>query len=64
MLAQGSGGFASAAVCGARQRAEELCLTVQGVTLAAWATGGSLTEAVVLIVGGFIEDLAVVEART
>jgi hypothetical protein len=25
---------------------------------------GSLTEAVVLIVGGFIEDLAVVEART
>jgi hypothetical protein len=34
------------------------------VTLAAWATGGSLTEAVVLIVGGFIEDLAVVEART
>ena len=61
VFAQGKGGFASAVISGAHQRATELGLAVQGVPLTAWATAGSLTESAVLIVGTFTEDLAVVE---
>ncbi len=61
VFAQGRGRFASAVVSGARQRATELGLVVQNVSLAEWATAGSLTKAAVLIVGTFLEDLAVVE---
>lgn len=61
VFAQGRGGFASAVVSGARQRAEELGLGVRQMNLAEWTTAGSLTEAAVLIVGSFTEDLAVVE---
>jgi len=61
VLAQGRGGFASAVVSGARQRAEELGLTVRQVNLAELATAGSLTEAAVLFVGSFTKDVAVVE---
>ena len=61
VFAQGRGRFASAVISGAHQRAEELGLAVHNVPLAEWKTAGSLTEAAVLIVGTFIEDLAVVE---
>jgi ABC-type branched-subunit amino acid transport system substrate-binding protein len=61
VFAQGRGRFASAVISGAHQRAAQLGLAVQDVPLAEWATAGSLTEAAVLIVGTFTEDLAVVE---
>jgi hypothetical protein len=61
VLAQGKGRFASAVISGAHQRAAEIGLAVQHVPLAKWATAESLTEAAVLIVGTFTEDLAVVE---
>ena len=61
VFAQGRGRFASAVISGAHQRATELGLAVQEVPLAEWAIAGSLTEAAVLIVGTFIEDLAAVE---
>jgi ABC-type branched-subunit amino acid transport system substrate-binding protein len=61
VFAQGKGGFASAVISGAHQRATELGLAVQDVPLAKWATAGSLTGSAVLIVGTFTEDLAVVE---
>ena len=61
VFAQGKGRFASAVISGAHQRAAQLGLAVQDVPLAEWATAGSLTEAAVLIVGTFTEDLAVVE---
>ncbi len=61
VFAQGRGRFASAVISGAHQRATELGLAVQNVPLAEWATAESSTEAAVLIVGTFIEDLAVVE---
>lgn len=61
VLAQGRGRFASAVVAGARQRAAELGLAVEDVPLAKWASTGLSTEAAVLIVGTFTEDLAVVE---
>jgi ABC-type branched-subunit amino acid transport system substrate-binding protein len=61
VFAQGRGRFASAVISGAHQRAAQLGLAVQDVPLAEWATAESLTEAAVLIVGTFTEDLAVVE---
>jgi ABC-type branched-subunit amino acid transport system substrate-binding protein len=61
VFAQGKGGFASAVISGAHQRAEELGLAVQHVPFAEWATAGSITEAAFLIVGTFIEDLAKIE---
>jgi ABC-type branched-subunit amino acid transport system substrate-binding protein len=61
VFAQGRGRFASAVISGARQLAAELGLAVQDVPLPEWATAGSLTEAAVLIVGTFTEDMAVVE---
>ena len=61
VFAQGKGGFPSAVISGAHQRAAELGLAVQTVPLTAWPTAGSLTESAVLIVGTFTEDLAVVE---
>ncbi len=61
VFTQGRGRFASAVVSGAHQRATELGLAVQDVAIAEWATAGSSTEAAVLIVGTFLEDLAVVE---
>ena len=61
VFAQGRGRFASAVVAGAHQRAAELGLAVEDVHLAESATARSLTEAAVLIVGTFTEDLAVVE---
>lgn len=61
VFAQGRGRFASAVISGAHQRAEELGLAIQHVPLAECATAGSLTDAAVLIVGTFTDDLAVVE---
>ena len=61
VFAQGKGRFAAAVISGAHQRAAELGLAVQDVPLAEWATAGPLTEAAVLIVGSFTEDLAGVE---
>ena len=61
VFTQGRGRFASAVVAGARQRATELGLAIRDVHLADLATAGSLTEAAVLIVGTFTEDLAAVE---
>lgn len=61
VFAQGRGRFASAVISGAHQRATELGLAVQNMPLTEWRTAKSITEAAVLIVGTFIEDLAVVE---
>lgn len=61
VLAHGKGPFASAVVAGARQQAAVRGLAVREVQLAEWSTVGSLTEAAVLIVGTFAEDLTVVE---
>lgn len=61
VFTRGRGRFASAVVAGAHQRATELGLAVQDVHLAELAIVRPLTEAAVLIVGSFTEDLAVVE---
>ncbi len=61
VLARGKGPFASAVVAGARQQAAARGLAVREVQLAEWSTVRSLTEAAVLIVGTFAEDLTVVE---
>ena len=61
VFAQGRGRFASAVVAGAHQRATELGLAVEDVHLDELATVRPLTEAAVLIVGTFTEDLTAVE---
>jgi ABC-type branched-subunit amino acid transport system substrate-binding protein len=61
VLAHGRGRFAAAVVTGARQQAAELGLAVRQVPLAEWSSVGSFTEAAVLVVGTFAEDVAVVK---
>ena len=60
VLVRGKGRFASAVVAGARKRAAELKLDVREMEINDWSAPGSLSEAAVLIVGRFAEDLALV----
>ena len=60
VVVQGRGRFASAVVAGVLQRATELGLAVENVHLAELATVRPSTEAAVLVVGTFTEDLAAV----
>ena len=61
VLARGRGRFAAAVTAGTRERSAELGMAFRDLDLSEWSVAGSLEDAVVLIVGTFTEDLALVK---